>query len=215
MSYAYSVRLTMPYADCSGICEIWSQRATQIVVYQHPADSKVKQTHCHIGLWGLDVKSEALKRDVPNRGKGNKYWSWREMKDTPETGTFLRYSSKGVHAPKFIKNISPVLVESERSKWVDKKETPDNPKSSIPKSEFEKLLNYCESKYKDDNVPAVNTIKGDICYCYLSKRQSVPRTGDLNRYAYSIHMIMSSDRSSLKDTTLNLLISDYVILIDS
>lgn len=209
----YAIRLSLAYADASGIVAIWSERATQIVVFEHPADKKVRRSHCHIGLWGSDVKEERLKRDVPNRGKGNEYWSWKTMNDSPETGTFLRYSSKGIHAPKFLKNISPDLVESERSKWVDV--APEKPKSSIPKSEFEKLLNYCETKYKDKDIPDVNIIKSDICYCYLSKRQSVPRTGDLNRYAYSIYMIMKSDKSSNKDLTLNMMISDYVILLDS
>lgn len=209
----YAVRLSLAYADCSGIISLWSDRASKVSVFEHPSDGNVKRTHCHIGLWGLDCKSEALKRMVPNRGKGNEYWSWKELKEDPGTGTFLSYCSKGIHTAKFLKNISPVLVDSERSKWVNK--VPDNPKSSIPKSEFERLLNYCESKYKANDIPSVNVIKCDICYCYLSKRQSVPRTGDLNRYAYSIYIIMSSDKSSMKDVTMQSLISNYVIMLDS
>lgn len=211
----YAVRLSLAYYDCSGIVASWADRATKVSVFEHPADNEIRRTHCHIGLWGVDCKSEALKRMIPHRGKGNEYWSWKEMKDLPDQGTFISYCSKGIHSAKFLKNISPDLV-GKLSKQYRK---PDflAKRPVIPQSEFEKLLNHCESMYKDKDIPDVNVIKQEICHVYLNKRQSVPRTGDLNRYAYSIHMIIKSDsyKGNLKDTVLRQMISDYIILLDS
>jgi len=42
---------------------------------------------------------------------------------------------------------------------------------------------------------------------YLTKRKPVPRTGDLQRYAYSALMILRNDKSQ---TTLDLDIIDFV-----
>lgn len=212
----YAVRLSLAYADCSGIVALWSQRANSVSVFEHPADAEVERSHCHIGLWNVDVKAEALKRMIPNRGKGNEYWSWKPMKDSPDQGSFLTYCSKGIHAPKFLKNISPDIVEGAKARW-ERVKSPMNQRPVIPKSEFEKLLCHCELKYKDQDIPDVNAIKSDICYMYLSKRQSVPRTGDLNRYAYSVHMILKSDKykGELKETVLLQMIGSYVILLDS
>lgn len=214
----YAVRLTLSYADCSGIVSQWADRSSQVSVFEHPADDKVNRSHCHIGIWNVECKSEALKRMIPNRGKGNEFWSWKEMKDSPDQGTFLTYCSKGIHAPKFLKNISPDIVERFSKQY--RKPMPQGPmaeRPSVPKSEFEKLLNHCAQKYEEQDIPDVNTIKHDICFVYLNKRQAVPRTGDLNRYAYSIHMILKTDKfkGSFKDTALMRMISDYVILLDS
>jgi len=207
----YVVRLTLPYSDCSGIVASWSSRSSQVVVFEHPADKQVKRTHCHIGLWNVDCKSEALKRMIPDRGKGNEYWSWKEMKDLPDQGTFLTYASKGIHAPKFIKNISPDIVDQARSRWEQKR--PKQPKMEIPRSEFDILLSVLTDQYKA-NVPSVITIKKDICKRYLLNRKAVPRTGDLNRYAHSIHIILISDHQkndSDKAQMMDELVHAYVI----
>lgn len=132
----YAIRVSRPYADCSGILDVWSSRAHAIAVFEHEADHEVNRTHIHVGLYGALVKIEALKRmwkDVS--GSGNGFWSFKDADgmDSPGFMQYLTYMSKGELRPKLLKNISPAIVEEAKGRWVTKSPDPKPVKSKVKK----------------------------------------------------------------------------------
>lgn len=116
--FNHAIRITLPYEGCKHIISQWADRCAEVVVYQHDADEEISKTHVHLGLYGCEVKSEALKRmwsDAP--GKGNEFWSWKEA--SAEASRYLTYMSKGTLRPVFVKKISPEILEAARQAWVE------------------------------------------------------------------------------------------------
>jgi len=121
----HAIRITLPYADCSGIIRQWADRSTSCVVYQHDADEEISKTHVHLALYKCEVRAEALKRmwnDAP--GSGNGFWSFKDLKIEVENGfmktnRYFSYMTKGIHAPVYVKNISADLLEEARLSWVE------------------------------------------------------------------------------------------------
>lgn len=142
----YHVRVHRPYDDISGICEIWSSRSVSSIVFEHEPDEKVRRIHCHMLIYGVDVKEEALKRmwkDKPNDISGNGGWSFsdtykedgQELQMTWESRSkILTYLTKGKYEEKLIKNISKQEVDEARSKWVNYK-SPDLKKAKSLKQQ--------------------------------------------------------------------------------
>lgn len=117
MAESISVRITLPYSDCSGIVKRWFDRAHRAVCYEHEADDEIKQTHIHIALLELNCKAEALKRmwkDAP--GKGNEFWSLTPVRDESK---YLTYMTKGKLRPVLVKNFSSEQLEEHRLSWVE------------------------------------------------------------------------------------------------
>lgn len=113
-------RVSLPYVDLSGIAQLWSDKCEAFICYEHISDATVKKTHCHFLMMGVTVSIETLKNIAKaeiTTGKGQQFWKW-ESKNPPDE-TFIMYMSKGKFAPKFVKNLSPELIEEQRSKWVD------------------------------------------------------------------------------------------------
>lgn len=117
-----------------------------MAVYEHTPDQGCKETHVHMIMLGCNVKAEALKRKYykmypeAKTADGNGLWSW-ENKDWPVPDiNFVTYMSKGVLAPKFVKNISPAELEELRGKWSEPTHQPSS--QTIIKVKEEKLTNY-------------------------------------------------------------------------
>jgi len=141
MSFSYAPRITLPYSDISGIVGMWAESCAQVAVFEHEADSKVNNTHCHILLLNSDIQDEALKRKWKNcPGKGNEFWKWASKYGTPDLN-FLKYMSKGKLRPKFIKNISPDVVEEQRKQWIE-------PPPKVAKSSPQTKEKSTESHYE-------------------------------------------------------------------
>lgn len=116
--FHHAIRVTLPYQDCSGIISRWSDRSARVVVYQHDADEEVSKTHVHLGLYGCEVKAEALKRMWPDApGKGNEFWSFKEA--SVEAAKYITYMSKGILRAKYTKNFSQEELENSRLAWVE------------------------------------------------------------------------------------------------
>lgn len=162
MTTSYAIRITLPYADISGIISSWADRSDQTIVYQHDPDEKVKKTHVHLALYGVAVKSEALKRMWPDApGKGNEFWSWKDSYEDDDGIThpvdlgFITYGSKGHLRPVFVKNISPAIVEEKRKLWVER--SIRNDKASDPS---ERLICKILEKFANDTF-VIQYIPGD------------------------------------------------------
>lgn len=118
----YAPRITLPYADVSGIVEIWSTLCNQMVVYEHEADDEIKQTHVHMIMIGCTRKQKSLcerfYKELPHEvRKGNALWSW-EHKEFPNPQLeYIVYMSKGRLEPKFVKGVFPEQIARFKEEW--------------------------------------------------------------------------------------------------
>lgn len=151
--YSHAIRVTLPYADCSGIISQWADRSYEAVVYQHNADEEISKTHIHIGLHNCEVKAEQLKRMWKNcPGKGNEFWSWKDWDDSTK---YLTYMSKGELQPVFVKKISMELLERSRQEWVEpvKADKPGDASEKIIKKVIDKIKeSFVYDKLSDEDI---------------------------------------------------------------
>lgn len=118
----YSPRVSLAYADVSGVLETWSHSCEKMVVYEHQRDAQVSRTHIHALMINCKYKTpEPLKRQfcsaVDTSSKGNELWSWVSKYGVPDE-KFITYMSKGILRPVFVKNFIPAEVEEFRLQWV-------------------------------------------------------------------------------------------------
>ena len=118
----YAPRVSIPFADLSGVLSLWSEVSEKMVVYEHAADEEVSTTHVHLIMINCKYATpEALKRmfyaNINTERKGNDLWSWTH-KDFPNPDlSFIGYMSKKDLRPVFQKNILPAEVEEWKLKW--------------------------------------------------------------------------------------------------
>lgn len=162
----YAPRVSLSYADMSGVVEEWSTSCEKMVVYQHDPDEEVNRVHLHMVMINCKYKTaEALKRQFHSRVetalKGNALWSW-EHKQDPDL-SFITYMSKGILRPVFEKNVLPAEVEGYRLKWIEP--TPKGKdllteKKESTKSKYD-LLQEMISEVKHEEIVGK-------CYQYLT-----------------------------------------------
>jgi len=123
-STSYAPLIRLPYNDISGIIQVWSETCESMAVYEHDPDQGCKSVHVHMILLGCKYKTpEGLKRlyykmyPDANTADGNGLWSWTNQDWPVPDINFVTYMTKGVLAPKFVKNISADKLEELRGKW--------------------------------------------------------------------------------------------------
>lgn len=142
MVYHYAPRITRAFCDISNALQDWNNISTRFIVCQHDADESVRQTHVHLGMWGLEIQEEALKRrfnsSMAVKLSGNEDWKWKSKRfpkgipafttDFVEPGTeqenqifkYLKYCIKGdLSRVKMVKNISQELLDAAAVAWVE------------------------------------------------------------------------------------------------
>lgn len=121
MKYSYVCRITKPFSEISTFLDNWATKVAGLLVYEHPADEEVSQTHCHFLIQDSEVQDEQLKRmarvKFPDL-KGNECWSWKVVK-VDKVPEYITYMTKGKFACKFSKNYSSELLERSRLAWVE------------------------------------------------------------------------------------------------
>lgn len=144
----------------SGVISMWADSCEAMAVYQHEMDEEVNTTHVHMIMIGCKYKTpEALKREfyklIETERKGNDLWSWTHKKAQNPDMTFMRYMSKGVLRPVFVKGFTPAEVEEQRALWVEYKKTPvvssDPAPSSAKLTKFQIVKQVQE--YFDNKAP--------------------------------------------------------------
>lgn len=189
MSLHHAVRVTLPYESVKHIVSQWADRSTSAIVYQHTADEEISKTHVHIGLYGCEVKAEALKRmwtDAP--GKGNEFWSWKEA--TPEPDKYITYMSKGNLAPVFVKNISEDLVERSRQNWVEpvKADKTGDASEKVIKKVIDRIKeSFVYDRLSDEDI--VNRVECSAeTLCKLVRRETFRQLwGEHRRFPHGSH----------------------------
>lgn len=214
----YHVRIHRSYDDISGICQIWAERSIATAVYEHEPDSKVARIHCHMLIYGIDVKEEAMKRmwkDKPNDISGNGSWSFSETYNENDErlpitwevrAKALTYLTKGKYSAKLLKNISQQEVDEAKSKWVNH-ESP-NPKKakSLRQQQTDKqeVIEKIKERYQLSHTcdrycePTQHlSIIYNITIEELNTRKIRWHTYDLDRYALPAFTSQESNRVSL------------------
>lgn len=119
----YAVRITYPYEKIAQLVSAWALRSETMAVYEHPADGKVKRTHCHMIVTGTNVDKKQL-RNIASKFvevKGNENCSFKEF--TGEERAYV-YMTKGIHDPKYLLCIPRVTADSWKMSWVEQPAAP-------------------------------------------------------------------------------------------
>lgn len=86
--FSYGPRITRKYEFISTGCDVWEKSCERMLVCEHEADTGCNSDHNHIGMWGANVKQEALKRMFNNETglalSGNKDWAWEHKRNVGE-----------------------------------------------------------------------------------------------------------------------------------
>lgn len=204
MAINYAPRIAVSWAEFEPLVQGWANRCQYFAVFEHQADSTVNRTHLHLLMIDCHVKAEQFKRMfhacLPgiNR-KGNDLWQW-ESKQTP-TDTFLTYMSKGVHAPKFVKNFSPELVEERRQQWVIT--TPKAEISSMAKYDEYSVMKqqfFAEHSELDMRYMNFETIRKWVFHWYWKRDGRVPIPTCYKRNASSLMMAIGEKINKLEES---------------
>lgn len=152
----YAPRVSLSYADMSGVVQEWSQACKAMVVYQHEPDKEVNRVHLHMVMLDCKFKTaEALKRQflsrVKTERKGNELWSWEHKQFPNPDIKFITYMSEGKLAPVFVKNISPDTIEELRLQWVVYESTPKGESLSEKKEATKTKYELVQDMIKEIN----------------------------------------------------------------
>lgn len=197
MPYTYAPRLSLSYADLSGVVAAYAEVCEQLIVYEHEADEKVKKTHIHLLIVDSKVKDEALRRLAQKtrtdiRMSGNEFWKWavkdeHKAKLSSDPLSFITYMAKGCLAPKYVKNISPDKVEERRTQWV--KPTDLAPEKKYDEYEELKLALMKESHYWNMTL---DSMRSWTMRWYWERDGRLPHIGQYKRNAASLYIFAHS-----------------------
>jgi len=197
-SHAFAPRIALPYADISGIFDHWALHCKQLIVYEHPADLKVRRTHCHILIIGSDIQEEALKRKFKkfyphiDTTKGNSFWKWASEYGTPGL-SFITYMAKGKYDPKYVHEIKFDLIEYYKALWED----PDDREFIGDLADSKKYDEYASLKKdleKDferimmNGVVDLQLIRSWTMHWYWKRDGRLPCAGSYKRNACSLFL---------------------------
>jgi len=193
----YAPRLSLSYADLSGVVAAYAEVCDKLIVYEHEADGKVKTTHIHLLIIGSSNKDEALRRLAQKarmdiRMSGNEFWKWAIKKEhkakfVSDPLSFITYMAKGKLAPKYVKNISPAEVEERRTAWVE-------PTVLAPEGKYDEYDELKKSLQKEHNYwnMSLDNIRSWTMRWYWSRDGRLPHVGQYKRNAASLYVYAQS-----------------------
>lgn len=176
---SYAIRITAPFADLSGIIELWSTKCKGLVVVQHEADEDISQTHVHLALHDCEYATvEPLKRSFRkfttkyDNVKGNTLWSFKIWDGSTK---YYVYMFKGSLLPVYNNILTQELIQQYQSNWVQPAPNATPTNSSVTKWVVVKMVyEYFENKcpIRVDGKRDVSLIKQvsdeDILRCIRS-----------------------------------------------
>lgn len=124
----WAVRVSLDYASLGA--ELVTKVAAacdRLIIYEHESDEEINRTHTHWLADNMQVTDETIKNWIGrDRGKGNAFWSfkttYKPKKDGPEQPVdlnFIKYMTKGIYEPQFVKGFTADEIEEHRKAWVN------------------------------------------------------------------------------------------------
>jgi len=208
MTICLHVVLRVSFSDCSGVIAWMKTKSRRILAGEHAADDEVKNTHVHIALEPT-VTREAIRKQLINHSLGGqKHQIMEKVLKTHEPYDFIelsKYILKGFMDNLRATSLSyPETLELAKS-WKrhvkhtdfgepdDLKIDPSDNSATTEISggtEWDKLLREYQ-KRKDHKEMNMREIKRWINSYYLQQKKPIPRTGDANRYSFSMWAIVN------------------------
>lgn len=135
--FIHAPRVKVDYATAKDFIQAWSDKCQKIIVYEHPADESVSETHIHVLIMGCEVKQEQLSRIYykflsSDERKGNQLWAWEHKKwkanhpGQDYNDEMITYMSKGKFDPMYVKGFDNELIALRKSQWVEPVKQADN-----------------------------------------------------------------------------------------
>lgn len=189
----HAPRISLSYADASGILHLWSDTCFQMVIYEHEADEGCARTHLHVLMLGCNVKEEALKRmfykGLPDETrKGNELWSWvhdewrKAHPDEEYNDSLITYMSKGKLRPVYSKNFPVTIVDQRTREWIE----PTKP-SNEKYDEYKEMLKDAVKDF-DKRRPNLSEVRSWSMRWYWRRDGRLPNAGSYKRNAASVFL---------------------------
>lgn len=182
---------------------------------QHDKNGEAVKPHYHMYIesdMDIDTVRYNFKKvlSIPTGGQGrnNKYYSIKQW-NVGEIGYIVKQGDIKFQAGFKMEDILQKKIEVKlKEKNTDSEAPRAEKKKEEREDEWTKLMNHC-IELKDDKPTTVLGYKQVICKYYLKRLRPVPRTGDLNRYSFSLYAIFRSKYCELEDK-LNVDVNEYL-----
>jgi len=172
MPFSWSARITKQYDDIHEWLD--AVECEKIIVFEHPADDKVANTHIHALVINGKVEYESLKTRYRKMYGAIDRSQWRFKSDVNDDyNRFITYMSKGKFVPKLSKGFDPDSIVKLVSEWVD-------PKTTTVKLENGKLVR--------DVKETVTKTKREMLELMRSRMSSTDSTRDILRHIRKVLM---------------------------
>lgn len=202
---AVQIRITLLFAAAIELMRDYIDRCTKVLVFQHEADEDVNRDHCHIYLFDLPLKRpddairDHLRIHLPKTDFMVGLSAGKQKRQIEPEGAYI-YATKE-------KGIDPLLVKGFSDKdLMDCQIAAKTFYKAGRMAKDGKVVVLHVTEVKPDNVwnyfyekmlrgdPVMKTwdiarFKKWIMVDYLNRCRPVPRTGDLQRYAFSLYML--------------------------
>lgn len=167
----YQLRIHQSWEDISGVIISLAKKADKGFAFQHNADTEVSRTHCHIYLFDLNLKYDAISDRIKKLGlKGNTDFSISGA--CGESRRPLDVSGAWIYGTKceqlrsvWVQNISPAIVEelSEGARRFYAKGNKTTPAASV-------IVKAKPNKYQQVKEIAANCLTPEFLKLGMSDR---------------------------------------------
>lgn len=194
MSHAFLGRITKSYGELSAMLSDWGAQCEFIWVYEHQADEKVANTHCHIFVSNSQRDADGLKKliswkraNIDKGNKGSSFKTYDPKYDKDTNGNWyncLAYASKGNLEPVYANGVNAnAIAANSRREWKSLADANANVSKKNMSNTDKQLLKHKKTQWDlvEDirNQMKYNPIAPDRWigdYNLAGERMSVPET---------------------------------------
>lgn len=180
---------------------------------QYDKNGEAVKPHYHVYIeCDLDIDSlrynfkKAMCIPTGGQGRNNKYYSIKQW-NIGEIGYIVKQGDIKFQAGFKMEDILQKKIEVKLKEKNSETEAPRAEKKER-EDEWTKLMNHC-IELKDERPTTILGYKQVICKYYLKRLKPVPRTGDLNRYSFSLFAIFKTKYCEDSEK-LNVVVNEYI-----
>lgn len=211
--------IRLPYADISGIAEIWAKSCKAMAVVEHPP-GKEGNIHCHFMICDPSIKVDTFHKQRIKAGINTPNISW--ISTAVQKGEFkgqlytrsnlLKYLIKGKLRLNFVKNISPAQVEEATSSWVEPVLGNDT-KTKPPKPDSQTHYQVCQDIIKKAKAEHPDWFQVSITNYFAEDEDDFTLRSDYHRHMWDL-MIKELNKRKIR-TSINELERFYTTIMRS